>query len=144
MTLVVRDLHTCDVGPMVALRASDAAECALLGMTPREAIIASIEASDECWVMEDDGEPLVYGGLRRMMLAGTVHVWMLGTEAALDYSVAVARMGRRAVRAALREANAITVTVARDNIEGIRWAEWLGFRPAASFHPFIEYRKDNF
>ena len=141
MTLAVRELHVHDIPAEPKLWAEDEVECLEAGLDVRTVLVGSIERSDEAWVFEADGVPLVYGGYAILnILAGRVFVWMLGTPEARRFPLAVARMGRRALSGMLAKYNDIRVNTHCAHASGQRWAEWLGFEEHSRFGPWIEYR----
>lgn len=145
MTLSVEQL-TVDVIPVnVRLTDADAEECALLGLSERDAVLHSVFFSDEAWVLRSDRTPLVYGGYRAQgLLANVAYVWMLGTPEANAHSVAIARLGRRAMSAMLSKYTYVSVPVSCTHLSAHRWARSLGFTPIQTndLSAFIEFRAE--
>ena len=140
-TLVVKDLSVFDIPDGPRLCEADRRECEAIGMSEREALVKSVMLSNECWVLEVDGRPAVYGGYSiPSLLSPTAHVWMLGTDEAKAHAVAVARIGRRGVEMLLQRFEAIFVVVHKQHKAGARWAKWLGFSVYSHYGNLNEYR----
>jgi hypothetical protein len=133
------------------MRADDAAECAAFGLTPLDALLESLRASEVAWTLLLDGEPAAMWGaepLRRTLLSepGAASAWALTGTAVERHRKEFARVSRAGVAALLARYPVLFADVDARYARALRWVRWLGFTvlPAVPFgasgepfHPIV-------
>lgn len=110
------------------LRPIDRDECAIAGMTPREALRAGVSTSETCWTVKIDGRPeAMFGVVAVSMLEGRGRIWMLMTEDGARQHRAIVRFGRIYTAALARHYRILENHVHARNDKAIRWLSRLGF-----------------
>lgn len=112
------------------MRRDDAAECAALGMTPREAIMHSLMASVVARCALDGDTPVAMWGVAPYgSLLGDVGLaWMLTTPDARRHPRDILRRSRAFVSDARSIYNTLVCVVDLQYYQAVSWVEWLGFR----------------
>ena len=112
------------------MRPADQLEVWLSGQhTPIEALRSSIDRSR--WSMVLFGKrdrPVCAFGLGGRVLAQTASPWMLGTPRVQENRTLVAQVSKNAIREMRRGVKTLENWVHADNVDSIRWLEWLGFQ----------------
>ena len=117
------------VGPIATrMRAIDALECAVSGITPKQALRHGLEYSLQAWTVMVDGRPeAMLGIVSTSFLDGAGQIWLLLTDDGAKQHKALVRLGKRYVAAAARHFPILHNRVHADNIRAIRWLSYLGF-----------------
>lgn len=110
------------------IRPIDRDECAIIGMTPREALRAGIQTSETCWTVKIDGRPeAMFGVVPVSVLEGRGRIWMLMTEDGARQHRAIVRLGNLYTAALARHYRILENHVHARNDKAIRWLSRLGF-----------------
>jgi len=111
------------------MRREDAEECRGLGMTPRQAIWASVNSSIVAETALVWARPAACWGLTPGNLLGSAAaVWMLTTDEARRYPKALLKMSRQFISECLDLYPTLECVTDLQYHQAVRWIEWLGFR----------------
>jgi hypothetical protein len=133
------------------MRADDASEVAALGLTPLDALLESLRASEVALTLLFDSEPAVMWGaepVRRTLLSEPVaaSVWCLTGTGVERHRKDFARVSRAGVAALIARYPVLFADVDARYARSLRWVRWLGFTvlPAVPFgvsgepfHPIV-------
>lgn len=121
----------------VRLREADEAECQVGGMTGAEAVAQSRDLSDECWMIQGDGEPMAFWGYYAVSVMGNVAMgWLLTLPAVDAVPRVLARSSRRVVDYILQKYPTLIVQTHYQHYTAMRWLEWLGFEELRADGPY--------
>lgn len=137
MTLVVEAVGTT-IPYFEKLRDGDEAECAIIGLSPHEAISQCIRLSLLNFSATVDGEALAFWGYRPITILGnSCQMWLFSTPLVEKHKVLFARETARHLAQALHHWGEITVLVDLRYERAVKWLRWLGFLPKGSNGPFV-------
>lgn len=112
------------------MRPADVEECAVAGLTPKQALDLSIQLSDEVFSYYHDGVLLARGGWAvDSFVLNSARMWLLTTCAADDHRFAFARDSKQMLKMLLTKFRSIRCDVYVGHKAAVRWLMWLGFRP---------------
>lgn len=116
-----------DMAP--SMRDADVAEVrASGGLTPQEALEASVRWSAQAYAAKFDGElAAIFGVGRASFLSGVGIPWLLGTPVLLLHPHAFHRASQAFVAAWLEEYDSLEQMVDVRNFRSLRWLRHLGF-----------------
>jgi len=110
------------------MRTIDAAECAAVGHTPKQALRSSLKASTfALTVLLDDRPVAMLGVTPYSVLEGIGSPWLLGTDDVLKGARQFLTVGPRVVTAMQREWPKLQNYVGAQNRQALRVLERLGF-----------------
>lgn len=112
------------------MRRDDAAECAALGMTPREAIMHSLQSSLVARCALDGDTPVAMWGVTPYCaLLGDIGLcWMLTTPDARRHPRDILSRSRAFRDDCQSIYSTLVCVVDLQYYQAVRWVEWLGFR----------------
>lgn len=120
--------------------------------TPEQALRFGLEQSSHVWTGVANMQPFcMVGVVPENVLCGSGRVWLIATDEVLEHQVAFLRRCRPILARMQAVYSVLANEVAAENLNAIRWLEWLGFKiyPArplgvegAAFHHF-EWRRDD-
>lgn len=131
------------------LCAADVAELrAATGLTPREALAASLDLCEEPWVVLLGGRIVAVYGVSH---GGTFGVpWFLSTGEVSAFSKTFLKGSREVILRFHEKYDVLSNTVDSRHEVAIRWLKWLGFTilptplrfhdPAVTFLQFVRYK----
>lgn len=131
--VTVRPVAPGDVAVVAAaMRAADVAECALHGLTPREALDYCVAVTPDAATVLVAGVPAALYGATPTDGGATLAPWLLATPALERAPVAVARRARRQVAA--WRARGVPMRNLCDTANGLAvgFLAWLGFTVATT------------
>lgn len=110
------------------IRPIDRDECAIAGMSPRDALRTGLATSETVWTVKVDGRPeAMFGVVGTSLIEGRGRVWMLMTEDGAKQHRAIVRFGRIYTAALARHYRVLENHVHAKNDKAIRWLTRLGF-----------------
>ncbi len=110
------------------IRPIDRDECAIAGMSPRDALRMGFQTSETCWTVKIDGRPeAMFGVIAVSVLEGRGRIWMLMTDDGARQHRAIVRFGRIYTEALARHYRILENHVHARNDKAIRWLSRLGF-----------------
>lgn len=110
------------------IRPIDRDECAVVGMSVRDALRMGVSNSETCWTVKIDGRPeAMFGVIAVSMLEGRGRIWMLMTDDGARQHRAIVRLGHRYTAALARHYRILENHVHARNDKAIRWLSRLGF-----------------
>lgn len=110
------------------IREIDAAECAAVGHTPKQALRSSLRASTFALTVLLDDRPVAMLGVTPFsVLEGIGSPWLLGTDEVLKGARQFLTVGPRVVTAMQREWPKLQNYVGAENRQAIRVLKMLGF-----------------
>ncbi|HEX8421180.1 MAG TPA: hypothetical protein VF638_14335 [Sphingomonas sp.] len=110
------------------IRPIDRDECAMAGMTPKEALRHGLANSETVWTVMIDGRAeAMFGVVGVSLLEGRGRVWMLMTDVGAKQHRAIVRFGGIYTAALNRHYRILENYVSADNDRAIRWLSRLGF-----------------
>lgn len=124
-----RDPTTDDIDHLAShMRKADIDECrAASGRSPLEAVVASVEASEEAHTLLLRGEvAAIWGVVRIDEFTGLV--WMLTTDAVEKHRDAFDWAGQLVLPVLLTRWDRLVNAIKDDNTRALRWGERVGFR----------------
>lgn len=112
------------------MREADKIECRLAsGLSPMEALLKGVEASQYCSVVVINGRPCAVVGLTIISLLSGVGVpWMLATHDAVKNRRVFINNSRQGVEDMRSICPNLFNYVHVDNTISIRWLKWMGFK----------------
>ena len=111
------------------LRPMDEKECALAGLSPREAL-ASGKESTFAYAVEVDGEPVAFWGYSsETLLDDKCYAWLLTRPQIEKYKFHFARTSVRLISHIHESYREIYCLADEEYREATRWLLWLGFKP---------------
>lgn len=106
----------------------DRMECAVFNHSPKDALRHGLMCSSLAWTALIDGEPeAMFGASTQSLLDNSGRPWLLLTEKARHYDVALVRLGRRYTQVLHSQYDLLHNWVHADNHKAIRWLTHLGF-----------------
>ena len=110
------------------MREADAAECAALGMSPKQGLRKSLTASVIAYTAKVDGRPEgMFGVTPGNTIEGIGHPWMLATDAAFDCARALLTAGPGLIDLMHRRFRRLENMVSAENERAIRMLGRWGF-----------------
>lgn len=117
------------VGPIATrMREIDKLECAMIGMSPKEALRHGMLGSTIVWTAKVNGRPeAMFGCVPVSTLEGRGRPWLLMTEDAVKHRRALVRLGWRYTQTLQHHFPILANFVHADNDVAIRWLTRLGY-----------------
>jgi len=127
MSVVVRVVTTIDAAELAPrLREEDKRELELAsGMSVEDALRASVDASDEVWIGEEDGKVIAVGGVR--FIHGFGIPWLVATPEALKYPKKLVQVGRETTSRWVQNCTCLCNAAWSGNPRHIEWLKRIGF-----------------
>lgn len=118
--------HCLDLAP--SLRAEDAAEVlASHGLSPLDALVASLKLSSRAWTVFWNNEPLAMLGLTPIdALAGVASVWLLTSTHVDTVPFSFLRLSKEVTQALLHHWPVLVNAIDARHSRAVAWAKWLG------------------
>ncbi len=114
------------------MREIDVLECAITGLTPKEALRKGLLGSAIVWTALVDGRPeAMFGAVPTSTIEGKGRPWLLMTDDALRHRKALVRLGWRYTQALHRHFDILENYVHAENDVAIRWLARLGYAVGA-------------
>lgn len=131
------------------MRKIDAAECAIMGHTPKGALRTGLLASTLAWTALIDGRPeAMFGVTPFSVVEGRGTPWLLMTDTAGAKHVSLLRLARIYLEAMQRHYMILENYIHADNHRTIRWLARLGFAVgpvdvirSQPMRPFVRHRE---
>lgn len=116
------------IGPVASrVRAVDARECELCGLTVRAAIRYGM-INGECWTALRDGRPeAIFGHVISSIASADARVWAIMTEDAMEEPRHILRVGRWYTESLRQSGFRLHNIALADNTAALRWLEYLGY-----------------
>lgn len=130
------------------MRASDMAECAALGLAPKQALRKSLIASVLAYTAKIDGRPEgMFGVTPGNTIEGIGHPWMLATDAAFDCARQLLTAGPGLIALMHRRFRRLENMVSVENERAIRMLGRWGFEVGdeqmmVGGVPFVRFWRD--
>lgn len=125
----IRSARPSHVGPIATrMREIDRDECAMSGMSPKDALRYGVANSEVVFTAFVDGRAeAMFGVVPTSMIEGRGRVWLLMTEDAMKHRRALVRLGHIYTRGLNRHYRILENQVHAHNDAAIRWLTRLGF-----------------
>lgn len=153
MTIETRPMTAQDIPEVLQMQLCEADVQELLavtGETPKDALLTSIEATPEPWVVTLDGRIVAIYGVCPAPDYSFGMPWFLSTGEVSLFSKTFLKGSRKVIQRFHSEYEALSNITDSRHVVAIRWLKWLGFEflpdpipghdPSAILYQFVRYQ----
>lgn len=118
------------------------------GFNPRAALRRAFRSSSHCRTALVDGRPAAMWGVIGTLLGDSAYVWLVLSKQIRRMPVAIVREAKAELARVMENRSEVKATVLPDDVEAVRFAGFLGFRPEGrlpigdSFATLVSYHPE--
>jgi len=126
---IIESLHPGNVAELIAL----------FGSADKDALMQSINMSDEVYaVTVDDSVAAIFGFRELSKLTKRAYPWLMCSKLINEYGITFLKHFKKIMKALQNKFNALECIIYSENTEVIKMLEWVGFKALEEVYPGID------
>ena len=126
---IIESLHPGNVAELIAL----------FGSADKDALMQSINMSDEVYAVTIDGRVAAIFGFRELSkLTKRAYPWLMCSKLINEYGITFLKHFRKIMKALQNKFNALECIIYSENTEVIKMLEWVGFKILEETYPGVD------